>query len=68
MVGVGGAVQDVLDAVGVLGELEGVGAFGAERPLVDGRVRVALDVNDLAALGVDVLAAADGAAGADASR
>src|SRR5262249_49249466 len=65
-VGERGAVQNVGDAVGVDGELEGVGPLGAEGALVDGAARVALDVDELARLGVDQLAAADGAVGADA--
>ena len=66
VVGERGAVQDLGDAVRVDGELEGVGPLGAERALVDGAFGIALDVDELAALGVDELAAADGAVGTDA--
>src|SRR5207237_9397265 len=48
------------------GEMEGVAPLGTESPLADRAARVALDVDDLARLGVDQLAAADGAVGADA--
>src|SRR4051794_27071320 len=54
------------DAVRVDGELEGVGPLGTEGALVDGAARVALDVDDLARLGIDQLPATDGAVGADA--
>jgi hypothetical protein len=64
--GEGGAVQDLSHPVRVDGELEGVGPLGAEGALVDGAFGVALDVDDLAGLGIDELAAADGAVGADA--
>src|SRR5690242_601391 len=49
-------------------ELEGVGPLRAERALVDRTVGVALDVDHLAVLGVDVGSATDGAIGADAVR
>jgi hypothetical protein len=48
------------------GELEGVGSLGAERPLVDGALGVALDIDELPALGVDQLATAHGAVGTEA--
>ena len=64
VVGEGGAVEDVGDAVGVDGELEGVGPLGAESALVDGAFGIALDVDELASLGVDELSATDGAVGA----
>ena len=51
----------------LLDELARGGALRAERALVDRRVRVALDVDELAAAGVDELAAADGAVRADAA-
>ena len=66
VVGVGSPVEDLRDAMRVDGELEGVGPLGAERALVDRTVGIALDVDELAALGVDELAAADGAVGTDA--
>src|SRR5262249_42045788 len=66
VVGVGGTVQDLGDPVRIDGELKGVGAFGAKGTLVDGTVRVALDVDELPSLGINELAAADGAVGAEA--
>src|SRR5581483_11198137 len=68
LVGEWGAVKDASDTVRVDGELEGVGPLGAESALVDRAARVALDVDDLAGLGVDELAAADGAIRADGLR
>ena len=66
VIGVGSAVEDMGDAMRIDGELEGVGPLGAEVALADGTVRIALDVDELAALGVDELPAADGAVGTDA--
>jgi len=51
--------------VGIADELERIGAFGAERAFVDGAVRVAFNINNLAAFGVDMLGAPDRAVGAD---
>ncbi len=58
----------MLDPVRIFDELERIRAFGAERSFIDGRMRVALNVNDLAAFGVDMLAAPDRAVRADAFR
>src|SRR4029078_1812188 len=53
------------DPVRIHGELECVCPFGTERAFADGAVRVTFDVDELAALGVDELAATDRAVGAD---
>ena len=66
MIGVGSAVEHLGHTMGIDGELEGVGSLGAERPLVDGALGVALDVDELPAFGVDELATADGAVRAEA--
>src|SRR5204862_7886147 len=50
---------------GVGCELEGIRPFWTQRALVDRAAGVALDVDELAALGVDELAAPDGAVRAD---
>ena len=55
-------------ATGLLHELTARRALGTERALVDGRTRVALDVDELAAARVDDLRAADGAVRADRLR
>jgi hypothetical protein len=60
------AVQDLGGAVGILVELVGGRALGAEAPLVVGAARIALDVHDLVADRADDRGAADGAVGADA--
>src|SRR5215218_9751909 len=62
------AVLDLLEAAGLHDELAGGAALRAQRPLVDRRARVALDVDQLAVAGVDDLAAADRAVGADGLR
>src|SRR5690606_16649268 len=43
------AVEDLREPPGLLDELARGRALGAQRPLVDGRARVALDVDELAA-------------------
>src|SRR5262249_41418437 len=60
------AVENFLDPMWVDGQLKGVRAFRAGRAFIDRAVVVALDVNDLAALDVHLLAAPDGAVRADA--
>ncbi|EGJ79163.1 putative formate dehydrogenase, alpha subunit [Streptomyces sp. Tu6071] len=55
------AVQDLVAARGARRELERGGALGAQAAPADGRGGVALDLRDLLALDVDLLAAADGA-------
>ena len=67
-VGVGSPIEHGLHAVRVDGQEQRVRALGAERALVDRAARVALDVDELAGLGVDELAAADGAVGTEAVR
>ena len=64
--GAGAAVEHLGQPVGVDVELVDGRALGAEGALVDGRVGIALDVEDGAILGVDHRVAADGAVGADA--
>src|SRR6187200_2125275 len=59
-------VEDLGYPVRVHGELVGIGPLGAEGALVDGALGVALDVDQLAALGVDELRAPHGAVGAEA--
>jgi hypothetical protein len=61
-------VQHLGSAIGVLVQLVGRRAFGAERALVVRAPEIALDVHDLVADGVDDGGAADGAVGADAGR
>src|SRR5262249_47015519 len=54
--GAGGAVEDMGNPERIDGQLVDVGALGAERALADRAARVALDVDDPSALGVDVQA------------
>src|SRR5271168_5281299 len=61
LVGVRGAIEHLRDAVRVDGELESVRPFRTQSPLVDRTAGIALNVNELTALGVDELTAADGA-------
>src|SRR3954464_13926299 len=61
----GPAISHLRQAAALLDELARGGALRAERALVDGRARVALDVDQLAVARVDDLAAADGAVRAD---
>src|SRR6185436_1501896 len=49
-------VEDLRQPAGLLDELARGRALGAQRPLVDRRARVALDVDQLAVAGVDDLA------------
>ncbi len=64
--GAGAAIEHLGQPVGVDVELVDGRALGAEGALVDGRVGIALDVEDGAILDVDQGVAADGAVGADA--
>src|SRR5205807_81413 len=61
----GPPVADPGQATGLLDELARGRALGAQRPLVDRRARIALDVDELAVARVDELAAADRAVRAD---
>src|SRR5262249_22142352 len=61
-----GPVEDLRDTVRVDGELECVGPLRAEGALVDRAAGVALDVDELPALGVDELAAPYGTVRANA--
>ena len=63
---IGGPVKDGLDAMRVDGKEQRVGALGAKGSLVDRAARVALDIDQLAALGVNQLGAAHGAVGTEA--
>ena len=66
LLGVRRAIEHGADALGREQHAERAGALGAERALVDRAARIALDVDGLAVLRVDQLAAADRAIGADA--
>jgi hypothetical protein len=57
MIGVGSAIKDMLNAMRIDGELEGVGPFGAKVASADRTVRITLNVDKLAALAEDQLAA-----------
>src|SRR5258706_1770586 len=48
------------------GKLERVRSFGTKRSFIDRALRIALDINDLAALHINKLAATHGAIGTDA--
>src|SRR5262245_16558685 len=66
LVGERRAVENFFDPVRVDGQLKGVRALRAERALIDRAVVIAFNVDDLAALDVDLLTASDGAVRADA--
>src|SRR5436309_3485782 len=68
MVGIGRAVHHLLHPMGIDRQLKAVRPLGAELALVDWAVRIALDIDDLSALGVDVQPATHGAVGAYAMR
>src|SRR5262249_46369362 len=68
LVGPGRAVERLDGAQGVVGELNGRRALRAQAAQRMGRVRIALDVEDLVALGIDELTAAHGAVRANAAR
>src|SRR3954470_20404191 len=61
----GPAIAHLRQAARLLDELARRGPLRAQRALVDGRARVALDIDELAVARVDALAAADGAVRAD---
>ena len=48
------------------GKLKGIGAFGAEMASTNRAIRIALNIDELTALGEDELAATDGAVRTDA--
>src|SRR5262245_6806889 len=68
MVAVRRAVHDSAYPMRIRDQLESICALGAERALVNWAIRVALDIDYLAALGVHVLAASDGTVRANTVR
>ena len=68
VVGEGSPIEHGLHAVRIDGQQQRVGSLGAERALVDRAPRVALDIDELAGLGVDELAATDRAVRTEALR
>jgi hypothetical protein len=56
----------MLDPMRIYRELVVVGPFRTKVPFVDGIIRISLDIDELAALAIDELPAADGAVRTDA--